>query len=113
VETSSVATSSQPGSSQQPTRSQGFLVDIDAELAYWMSVFPTTEFYRSALKFEKLVPTIKFGYDCYLLFHRRPLAELLPSLRSRYQSQVPAHAQIDWRWADQILRHTWGRMRAE
>ena len=113
METPSVETSQQPPKAPQPTRSQGFLVDIDAELAYWTRVFPTTEFYRSALKFDKLVPTIKFGYDCYLLFHHRPLAELLPSLRSRYQSQVPAHAQIDWRWADQILRHTWGRMRAE
>jgi len=96
-----------------PTEAQGLLVDIDAELDYWRSVHPNTEFHMADLQFERLIPTIKFGYDCYLLFHRQPLAELLPSLRSRYQSQVPSHAQVDWRWADQILRHAWGRMRAE
>lgn len=96
-----------------PTEAQGLLVDIEAELDYWRSVHPNTEFNMADLPFERLVPTIKFGYDCYLLFHRQRLAELLPSLRSRYQSQVPAHAQVDWRWADQILRHAWGRMRAE
>ncbi len=97
----------------KPTPGQGLLVDIDAELDYWRSIHADTEFHHADLKFDRLVPTIKFGYDCYLLYHRQHLAELLPSLRQRYQAQVPSHAQVDWRWADQILRHAWGRMRTE
>ena len=95
---------------KQAARSRGVMVDIDAELAYWRDILPSTELRSLPLRFEHLIPTIKFGYDCYLLYHRQPLAELLPSLRTRYQSQVPDKDQLDWRWADQILRHTWGRM---
>ncbi len=94
------------------SRSRGVMVDIDAELDYWREILPTSELRSLPLRFEHLVPTIKFGYDCYLLYHRQPLAELLPSLRDRYQKQVPDRSQLDWRWADQILRHTWGRMLA-
>jgi hypothetical protein len=91
---------------------QGVLVDIESELAYWRSVFPTTEFAHAALPYESFVPTIKFGYDCFLLFHHKPLAEVLPDLRKRYYDKVPVHQQLDWRWADQIVRHAWGRLRA-
>ncbi|MET0893837.1 hypothetical protein DT603_09600 [Pseudoxanthomonas gei] len=91
---------------------QGVLLDIEAELEYWQRVFPDTEFRDASLPFADFVPTIKFGYDCYLLFHRQPLAEVLPSLRTRYALQIPRHQQLEWRWADQIVRHAWGRMRA-
>ena len=91
---------------------QGVLLDIEAELEYWRRVFPTTEFRNASLPFEDYVPTIKFGYDCFLLFHRQALAEVLPSLRTRYGLQIARHQQLDWRWADQIVRHAWGRMRA-
>lgn len=91
---------------------QGVLLDIVAELEYWRRIFPTTEFAQASLSFDDFVPTIKFGYDCYLLFHRQPLAEILPGLRGRYTSQIASHQQLDWRWADQIVRHAWGRMRA-
>ena len=91
---------------------QGVLLDIEAELEYWRRVFPDTEFRATSLPFSDFVPTIKFGYDCFLLFHRQALAEVLPSLRTRYASQIPRHQQLEWRWADQIVRHAWGRMRA-
>ena len=91
---------------------QGVLLDIEAELNYWRGVFPTTEFRDASLPFEDFIPTIKFGYDCFLLFHRQPLAEILPGLRDRYGKTVARHQQLDWRWADQIVRHAWGRMRA-
>lgn len=91
---------------------QGVLLNIEAELAYWRGVFPTTEFRDASLPFDDFIPTIKFGYDCFLLFHRQPLAEILPGLRDRYGKTVPRHQQLDWRWADQIVRHAWGRMRA-
>ena len=91
---------------------QGVLLDIEAELEYWRRIFPTTEFRDASLPFDDYIPTIKFGYDCFLLFHRQPLAEILPGLRDRYGKTVPRHQQLDWRWADQIVRHAWGRMRA-
>lgn len=96
---------------KQVAPGEGVLLDIEAELEYWRRIFPTTEFRDASLPFEDYVPTIKFGYDCFLLFHRQPLAEILPSLRDRYNKSVPRHQQLDWRWADQIVRHAWGRMR--
>lgn len=96
----------------QAAPGQGVLLDIEAELEYWRRIFPTTEFRDASLPFDDYVPTIKFGYDCFLLFHRQPLAEILPGLRDRYGKTVPRHQQLDWRWADQIVRHAWGRMRA-
>lgn len=96
---------------RQPAPGQGMLLDIQAELEYWRRIFPGTEFGDASLPFDDFVPTIKFGYDCFLLFHRQPLAEILPGLRDRYQKTVPRHEQLDWRWADQIVRHAWGRMR--
>lgn len=91
---------------------QGVLVHIDAELAYWRQVFPQTEFSKIALPFDAFVPTIKFGYDCFLLYYKEPLAEVLPRLRERYEKTVATHQRLEWRWADQIVRHAWGRMRA-
>ncbi|MET0581003.1 MAG: hypothetical protein ABWX88_10265 [Pseudoxanthomonas sp.] len=90
---------------------QGIMLDIESELQYWREVFPTTEFAQIALPFDHFVPTIKFGYDCFLLFHSEKLAEVLPRLRPRYTTTVPVVDQLDWRWADQIVRHAWGRMR--
>ena len=90
---------------------QGVLLDIDRELQYWRDIFHTTEFSRTAMPFQCFIPTIKFGYDCFLLFHNEKLAEVLPRLRIRYQETLPVTAQLDWRWADQVIRHAWGRMR--
>lgn len=42
-----------------PTR--GIVVDIDAELAYWRSILPQSEFRDLAADFDHLVPTINFG----------------------------------------------------
>lgn len=89
----------------------GIMLDIEAELEYWKRIFPSTEFGNTSLPFADFVPTIKFGYDCFLLFHRQSLAEMLPGLRTRYGAQLPRHQQLEWRWADQIVRHAWGRMR--
>ena len=97
---------------QQIAPGQGVLLDIEAELEYWRRIFPTTEFREASLPFDDYVPTIKFGYDCFLLFHRQALAEILPGLRDRYTRTIARHQQLDWRWADQIVRHAWGRMRA-
>ncbi len=91
---------------------QGMLLDIEAELDYWRQTMPVSEFRSVSLAFEHYIPSIKFGYDCYLLYHHQPLAEILPKLRERYFKTVPDRYQLDWRWADQIVRHAWGRMRA-
>jgi hypothetical protein len=95
---------------QEPAK--GIVVDIAAELAYWQRIWPTTEFGGTSLPFDSFVPSIKFGYDCYLLFYKQGLADTLPGLRDRYQRTVPVDDQLDWRWADQIIRHTWGRLLA-
>ncbi len=91
---------------------QVVLLNIETELEYWREALPNSEFAAMSLSFDHFIPTIKFGYDCYLLFHGKPLAERLPEFRERYTTQVARHEQLDWRWADQIIRHTWGRMRA-
>ena len=92
---------------------QGILVNVEAELAYWRQILPTTEFGQASLPFEHFEPTIKFGYDCYLLYPKISLAEALPNFRERYRSRMPVDQQLDWRWADQIIRHTWGRVKAQ
>lgn len=91
---------------------QGVFVDVAAELEYWRRIFPTTELAGIALPFDSFVPTIKFGYDCFLIYNSEKLAEVLPRLRLRYAETVPVDQQLDWRWADQIVRHAWGRLRA-
>ncbi|MET0655727.1 MAG: hypothetical protein ABWY48_02485 [Pseudoxanthomonas sp.] len=85
-------------------------VDMDVELTYWRSALPATEIAAAALEFSSFIPTIRFGYECYSLYHHHSLAEVLPVLKVRYDMVVPASEQLDWRWADQIIRHSWGRM---
>lgn len=89
---------------------EGVLLDIDSELDYWRQTMPESEFRAMSMSFTRFIPTIKFGYDCYLMYHQQPLAEILPTLRDRYRDRVPVSDQLDWRWADQIVRHAWGRM---
>ncbi len=91
---------------------EGILLDIDSELDYWRRTMPDSEFSAMSMSFARFIPTIKFGYDCYLMYHHQPLAEILPTLRDRYRNRVPVSDQLDWRWADQIVRHAWGRMSA-
>lgn len=96
-----------------PGRVEEGVLNIETELDYWRGVIPRTEFAQISLRFSHFVPTIKFGYDCYLLFHHSPLCNLLPDLRERYDRIVPSNEQLEWRWADQIIRHAWGRMSGE
>jgi hypothetical protein len=91
---------------------QSIVVDIDQELQYWRQTLPTSELRHLPLQFSDLMPTIKFGYDTYLRSHRIALAELLPELKQHYENAVPHENQLEWRWADQIIRHAWGRMLA-
>lgn len=92
-------------------RHRGVLVNIEAELSYWRDIFPAVEFGRMSLPFSHFVPTIKFGYDCYLLYPKYNLDDALPFFRQRYFTQVPLTQQVEWRWVDQILRHSWGRLK--
>ena len=61
--------------------SQGVVINIEAELAFWRRCYRKWPFHRRGLGFDAYVPTLKFGYDSYLLYHRRNLDELLPALR--------------------------------
>jgi hypothetical protein len=91
--------------------SQDVVLDIDGELAFWRSRYPTTELHRSGRPFESYVPTLKFGYDLYLLNYRRSLDQLLPTLPARYARDVPPHERLDWTLAETLIRQAWSRMR--
>ncbi|MET0655725.1 MAG: hypothetical protein ABWY94_09180 [Pseudoxanthomonas sp.] len=87
------------------------LLDIVGELAYWRSCYPYRDFYSVRRPFEAYVPTFKFGYDSYLLHHKERLFELMPKREDRYL-QLPAHEQLKWKNAEQVITASWQRMGA-
>lgn len=90
--------------------SQGVVVDIKAELDFWRQCYRKWPFHRRGLGFDAYVPTLKFGYDSYLLFHHRDLDELLPALKGRYAYQLPAAQRLGWSCSQCIIREIWRRM---
>jgi hypothetical protein len=96
-----------------PTDSQGVILDIEAELGFWRQRYRNWPFHRRGLGFDAYVPTLKFGYDSYLLFHRYELGSLLPALKIRYTNQLPAAQRLDWACSQRIIRETWRRMQGE
>lgn len=90
---------------------QDVILDIDAELRYWRGCYRESAFHRAPIEFDDYIPTLKFGYDAYLLNHNRNLDEVMASLERRYQRVVPQWQQLDWTLGAAIVRETWKRMR--
>ena len=90
---------------------QDVILDIDAELRYWRGCYRESAFHRASVEFDDYIPTLKFGYDAYLLNHNRNLDEVMASLERRYQRVVPQWQQLDWTLGAAIVRETWKRMR--
>ena len=95
------------------TESCGVVVDIEAELDFWRQCYRKWPFHRRGLRFDVYVPTLKFGYDCYLLYHRHELDSLLPALKQRYAYQLPAAQRLDWPRSQGIIREAWRRMQGQ
>ncbi len=91
--------------------SQEVMLDIEAEIRYWRECYLQRPFFMSNAKFEAYLPTLKFGYDTFLLNHHHQLEQLMPVLKERYENRVPAHDRIDWHHGESIVSEIWQRMR--
>jgi hypothetical protein len=89
---------------------QDVMLDIDAELRYWRGCYRQSAFHRTPTEFDDYIPTLKFGYDAYLLNHHRNLEELMSNLERRYRRVVPQWQQLDWSLGQAVVRETWKRM---
>ena len=89
---------------------QDVMLDIDAELRYWRGCYRESAFHREPVEFDDYIPTLKFGYDAYLLNHRRNLDEFMGSLEQRYLHAVPQWQQLDWSIGEAVVRAAWKRM---
>jgi hypothetical protein len=89
---------------------QDVMLDIDADLRYWRGCYRESDFHRTPVEFDDYIPTLKFGYDAYLLNHHGNLDELMASLERRYQRVVPQWQRLDWSLGEAIVRETWKRM---
>ena len=85
------------------------VLDIVAELAYWQSCYPNCHFFSHRLPFKAYIPSFKFGYDTFLLYHKQGLFEVLPDLQTRYR-QLPERERIAWGDATLLIAATWKRM---
>ena len=89
------------------------MLDIDSELDYWRRNYEQAAFHRTSRPFDEYLPTIKFGYDMYLLNHGSGLDELVPVMRARYQATMDDYESLDWPLAEAVIRETWKRMHPE
>jgi len=89
------------------------MLDIDSELHYWRQNYTQAAFHRTSRSFDQYLPTLKFGYDMYLLNHGEGLDELLPILRARYEATMDSDECLDWPLAEAVIRETWKRMRPQ
>lgn len=89
------------------------MLDIDSELHYWRQNYTQAAFHRTYRPFDQYLPTLKFGYDMYLLNHGDGLDELLPVMRARYEATMERDQCLDWPLAEAVIRETWKRMRPQ
>lgn len=89
---------------------QDVMLDIDAELRHWRGCYRESVFHRINREFDDYIPTLKFGYDTYLLNYHKDLDTLMEGLRQRYQRCVPEWQRLEWPLSEAIVRETWKRM---
>lgn len=86
------------------------MLDIEREIAFWRLHYAQSAFHRSPRPFESYAPTLKFGYDMYLLGGGCDLAKLLPAMRVRYEATDWGLDHLEWPLAEAVIRETWKRM---
>lgn len=91
---------------------QDVMLDIDAELRHWRGCYRDSPFHRTTREFDDYIPTLKFGYDTYLLNYHKDLDELMDKLKQRYERSVPEWQRLDWPLSQTIVRETWKRMQS-
>lgn len=91
---------------------QDVMLDIDAELRHWRGCYRESAFHHSPREFDDYIPTLKFGYDVYMLNYRKDLDAVLENLRTRYERSVPEWQRLDWSLSETIVRETWKRMQS-
>ena len=84
--------------------------DLSGELQHWRRNYPHGPYFKSGMEFERYVATFKFGYDTFLLNHRKSSAELQPGLCHQYKDGVAACDRIDWADAEMIVSAIWARL---
>lgn len=89
---------------------QDVMLDIDAELRHWRGCYRESAFHRFNREFDDYIPTLKFGYDTYLLNYQKDLDTLMDGLRQRYERSVPEWQRLEWPLGEAIVRETWKRM---
>ena len=89
------------------------MLDIESELQYWNRNYKSAAFHRTPCSFDQYLPTLKFGYDMYLLNRGQGLDELLPVIRARYEASMDRYRGLEWSLAEAVIRETWKRMRPE
>jgi len=93
------------------SRCRDVILDIEAELEYWHRNYRTAAFHRTNRAFDDYIPTLKFGYDMYLLGYQNDLEDILPSVRHRYHEVLTERTCLEWSLAEAVIRETWQRMR--
>ncbi len=88
------------------------VLDIDAELRFWRGSYREMPFHRDPHQFDDYIPTLKFGYDLYLLHYHRDLDEILATLKPRYERCVPEWRRLDESLSEAIVRAIWVRMKS-
>ncbi|HYM87135.1 MAG TPA: hypothetical protein VET30_10410 [Pseudoxanthomonas sp.] len=91
---------------------QDVMLDIDAELRHWRGCYRESAFHSVQREFDDYIPTLKFGYDVYLLNYQKDLDGLMQHLRQRYERSVPEWQRLDWTLGEAIVRATWKRMQS-
>ena len=84
--------------------------DLGRELLHWQRSYPDAPYFKSGLEFERYIATFKFGYDTFLLNHRKSPGELQSKLCHQYKDGVAACDRIDWAEAEMIVSATWARL---
>lgn len=87
-----------------------WMPDLGRELLHWRLSYPDRPYFKSGLEFERYIATFKFGYDTFLLNHRKSPAELQSKLCHQYKDGVAACDRIDWVEAEMIVAATWERL---
>lgn len=89
---------------------QDVMLDIDAEMRHWRGCYRDSVFHHCDREFDDYIPTLKFGYDTYLLNYQKDLDALMEGLRQRYQRSIPEWQRLEWPLSEAIVRETWKRM---
>jgi hypothetical protein len=88
----------------------GIVVNIEAELTYWKTVYSSQPFHANRFTFPDYVPSLKFSYDAFLLFPKQDVFQLIPELQRRYERGVPSHQRLEWERASKVLLAVWKRV---